>query len=98
VAIVNFAGVATEDINYGRRSKRAMGLLPSGLHDKARVKLARLHAAENLSDLPSLPGNRLEKLHGNRAGQYSIRINSQYRICFHWTANGAEPVEIVDYH
>ena len=68
------------------------------LHEKARVKLARLHAADSLNDLASLPGNRLEKLFGDRAGQYSIRINDQFRICFYWTNDGATEVEITDYH
>jgi toxin HigB-1 len=54
--------------------------------------------AENLQDLLSPPGNRLEKLKGDRAGQYSIRINDQWRICFNWTVNKAKDVDIVDYH
>jgi proteic killer suppression protein len=62
------------------------------------VKLARLHAADSLNDLASLPGNRLEKLSGNRAHQHSIRLNDQYRICFRWERDGAHEVEIVDYH
>jgi proteic killer suppression protein len=62
------------------------------------VKLARLHAAESLNDLASLPGTRLEKLVGDRAGQYSIRVNDQFRICFRWTNAGAADVEIIDYH
>jgi proteic killer suppression protein len=98
MAIVGFRNRATDDINYGRRSKAALRLLPGLLHDKARVKLARLHAAETLEDLASLPGNRLEKLAGSRAGQYSIRLNDQYRICFRWSSLGADTVEIVDYH
>jgi len=61
-------------------------------------KLLILDAAEQLSDLTVPPGNRLEKLRGDRAGQYSIRINQQWRICFRWTAAGAEDVSIVDYH
>jgi proteic killer suppression protein len=61
-------------------------------------KLAYLNAAERISDLAVPPGNRLEKLKGNRAGQYSIRVNDQYRICFKWVANGPEGVELVDYH
>jgi proteic killer suppression protein len=98
VAIRSFANPATEDINYARRSKRALRLLPATLHDKARVKLARLHAAESLNDLATLSGNRLEKLRGDRAGQHSIRLNDQYRICFVWKDLAAERVEIVDYH
>jgi len=57
-----------------------------------------LDAAETLGDLLVPPGNRLEKLAGNRAGQYSIRINQQFRICFRWTDAGPEDVEITDYH
>ena len=62
-------------------------------------KLTMLHAAAELRDLRSPPGNRLEALRGDRAGQYSIRINDQWRICFRWTEDGhAEDVEICDYH
>ena len=61
-------------------------------------KLLQLEIAKSLSDLKIPPGNRLERLTGNRMGQYSIRINEQYRICFVWTANGPEQVEITDYH
>jgi len=64
----------------------------------AERKLAQLHAAETLDFLRSPPGNRLEALRGDREGQYSIRINSQFRICFRWTNDGPEDVEIVDYH
>ena len=63
----------------------------------ARLKLVGLHAAISLEDL-SLPGLRLEKLDGDRKGQYSIRINDQYRICFKWGGNDAFEVEVVDYH
>lgn len=61
-------------------------------------KLAQLDAAQTLEFLRSPPGNRLEALKGDRAGQYSIRINDQYRICFRWSESGPEAVEIVDYH
>jgi proteic killer suppression protein len=61
-------------------------------------KLLILDAAETLGDLRVPPGNRLEKLRGDRAGQHSIRINQQWRICFRWTSAGPENVEIVDYH
>jgi proteic killer suppression protein len=70
-------------------------------HDMQRTafrKLLHLHRAVNLLDLGSLPGNRLESLKGDRAGQHSIRINDQWRICFRWTDNGVAEVEIVDYH
>ena len=65
---------------------------------QARRKLLLLHTAPNLNDLRSPPGNRLEALKGDRAGQHSIRINNQWRICFIWRDGGAESVEIVDYH
>ncbi len=64
----------------------------------ARRKLMYLHAARRLTDLRSPPGNRLETLKGDRQGQYSIRINSQWRICFRWQDGHAFDVEIVDYH
>ena len=64
----------------------------------ARRKLEMLEAVNKLEDLRNPPGNRLELLRGNRVGQYSIRINDQFRICFRWIGNEAENVEIVDYH
>lgn len=64
----------------------------------AERKLQQLLSAEALKDLKSPPGNRLEQLSGDREGQYSIRINDQWRVCFRWTDEGAEDVEIVDYH
>ncbi|MYN15515.1 excinuclease ABC subunit A [Rugamonas sp. FT107W] len=64
----------------------------------ARRKLQLIHAAAHLDDLRALPGNRLETLRGSRTGQYSIRINSQWRICFRWQGADAEDVEIFDYH
>ena len=64
----------------------------------ARRKLKQLEIAVCLDDLRILPGNRLEALRGDRAGQHSIRINDQYRLCFLWTDAGPEDVEIVDYH
>ena len=64
----------------------------------AQRKLRMLDDAENLEDLAAVPGNRLEALHGDRKRQHSIRINDQWRICFHWREEAAEGVEIVDYH
>jgi proteic killer suppression protein len=64
----------------------------------ARRKLRQMEIAMGLNDLRIPPGNRLEALRGNRKGQYSIRINDQYRICFRWTKAGAQDVEITDYH
>ena len=65
---------------------------------QATRRLTLLDSAETLQDLAALPGNRLEALRGDRAGQYSIRINVQWRICFRWTDDGPCDVEIVDYH
>lgn len=70
----------------------------SGIAKIASRKLAQLDAAETLEFLSSPPGNRLETLKGKRKGQYSIRINDQFRVCFRWTTEGPEGVEIVDYH
>jgi len=72
----------------------------SGFERPARLKLDRMEAATSLGDLAALPGNQFEALHGDRRGQYSIRINDQWRICFQWAdgAPGPSNVEIVDYH
>ena len=87
------------------RCADTQALFESGRHRRftaiaavATRKLAQLDAAETLEFLRSPPGNRLEALKGDRAGAYSIRINDQFRLCFRWTAAGAEDVEIVDYH
>ena len=69
-----------------------------GFSDQAVRRLTLLDSAETLHDLAALPGNRLEALRGDRAGQHSIRVNAQWRICFRWTADGPCDVEIVDYH
>lgn len=71
---------------------------PSQLQRSMLMKLAMIHAAIKLEDLRLPPGNRLEKLRGDREGVYSIRVNSQWRVCFRWTDGNAEDVEIVDYH
>lgn len=71
---------------------------PTDILAAVRRKLAILDAAETLSDLRSPPGNRLEALQGDRAGQHSIRINGQWRVCFVWQDDGPHEVEIVDYH
>ena len=80
----------------------ASGVAPKGfppdLLRRAELRLRALDHAAELQDLGSPPGNRLEALKGNRAGQYSIRINDQWRICFLWTSAGPQDVEIVDYH
>ena len=72
--------------------------LPHGIQRVAMRKLWMIHAAPDLMTLRAPPGNRLEALVGNRLGQYSIRINDQWRICFKWIDGGAHEVEIVDYH
>ena len=96
--IESFANAATEDIFNGVNSAEARRLLPRDLWKVAFRKLDQIDAATNLNDLRVPPGNRLESLKSDRAGQYSIRINNQYRICFEWTLRGANGVEIVDYH
>jgi toxin HigB-1 len=68
------------------------------IENQARTRLIRLNAAQSIKDLAALRGNRLEALKGKRAGQYSIRINDQFRICFKWGEKGPSDVEIVDYH
>lgn len=68
------------------------------IEEQARTRLIRLDSATSLEDLRALRGNRLEALIGNRKGQFSIRINDQYRICFNWEAKGPADVEITDYH
>lgn len=70
----------------------------SGIANVVVRKLAQLDVAQTLEFLRSPPGNRLEALRGGRAGQYSIRVNDQFRVCFRWTETGPEDVEIVDYH
>jgi len=70
----------------------------SAIANVAVRKLAQLDAAETLDFLHAPPGNRLEALKGDRTGQHSIRVNDQFRVCFRWTKNGPEDVEIVDYH
>lgn len=96
--IQSFANRGTQDIFYGVRSKDARKACPSKLRVIAARKLDLLDSAEEVADLKAPPRNRLEKLTGDRAGQYSIRINQQYRICFEWASSGPFNIEIVDYH
>lgn len=72
--------------------------LPPDIRKRVRVKLELLHRAHMLEDLRIPPGNRLEALQGARAGQHSIRVNDQFRVCFRWTGADAEDVKVVDYH
>ena len=90
--LVSFKCDDTEALANGRRVKRFVSV-----QSVARRKLRQLQIAGRLEDLRVPPGNRLEALKGDRAGQYSIRVNDQFRVCFRWTAAGAEDVEIVDY-
>jgi len=90
----DFADTETERIFGRERSRR----LPSDIQQTALRKLRMQDNATNLNDLRVPPGNRLERLAGDREGQYSIRINEQWRICFKWQAGDAYEVEVVDYH
>jgi proteic killer suppression protein len=92
--IESFASDETKKIFLGKTSTK----LPKDIQRTARRKLLYLDDADDLQDLIAPPGNRLEKLKGDRAGQYGIRINDQWRICFDWVGNKAKNVEIVDYH
>lgn len=92
--IRSFADKEAEKIWRGARSRK----LPADIQQIARRKLRMLNAASVLDDLRIPPANRLEALKGDRKGQYSIRINDQWRICFRWKAGDASEVEIVDYH
>jgi proteic killer suppression protein len=95
---MEFADRATRDLYNGVASKPALKVVPAALRQSALDKLTLLDAAVSLDQLKIPPGNRLEALRGDRAGQHSIRINDQFRICFGWTDVGAIDVEIVDYH
>lgn len=94
MAIQSFADARTEKVWRRQRTAR----LGADIQRAAQQKLRLLNAASTLNDLRVPPGNRLEKLTGNRAGQHSIRVNDQFRICFTWTAAGPTDVEIADYH
>ena len=93
--ILGYRDKRTRDFAAGQRVKAL-----AGMERAARLRLDRLEAATGLKDLAALPGNRFQALAGDRKGQYSIRINDQWRICFEWPeqALGPENVEIVDYH
>jgi len=93
--IVSYRDKRTREFAAGKRVKAF-----SGFERSAQLKLDRLEAATSMKDLAALPGNRFEALSGDREGQYSIRINDQWRICFEWPGGSVGPVkvEIVDYH
>jgi len=96
--IRSFADRGTEDVFDGVNSREARAVCPPELWTVARRKLTQINRVSELAELAVPPGNRLEGLKGNRAGQYSIRINEQYRICFRWKDSYADEVEITDYH
>ena len=92
--IKSFQDRDTELLFHGQKPRK----LPSEIWRRGTKKLLILHAATNLSELRVPPGNRLEKLRGDRSGQHSIRINDQWRICFQWRNDHVYQVEITDYH
>ena len=91
--IRSFKDARAEKLMGGRRVVELVNI-----EEQARTRLIRLDSAASLADLRALRGNRLEALSGGRKGQFSIRINDQFRICFKWSAKGPTDVEIVDYH
>ena len=96
--ILSFFNEGTEDIFNRKNSQAARTICPVSLWRVAQRKLDQLNAAVSLRSLAIPPGNRLEALDRERRGEHSIRINAQYRICFKWTEEGADRVEILDYH
>lgn len=92
--IRSFRDKETESVFHRVHSKK----LPYDIQRRAYTKLVQIHSAIQLSDLKSIPGNRFESLKGDRDGQFSIRINRQWRVCFVWKDGDAYNVEIVDYH
>lgn len=96
--IHSFADKATEELFLGVDSRRARRACPQALWAVVRRKLDQLNRVKDLPELSIPPGNRLERLRGNREGQHSIRINEKYRICFRWEENDAHQVEVTDYH
>ncbi len=96
--IQSFKNTGTEDIFNGENSKEARKICPNALWKIAARRLDQIDSVTVLHELKIPPGNKLEALSGDRNGQYSIRINDQYRICFVWTDLGPDQVEIIDYH
>lgn len=96
--IGSFADAATEDLFNGVESRRARAACPAALWPVVRRKLTQLNRVRERRELAAPPGNRLERLRGDRAGQHGIRINDQYRVCFRWEDGHANDVEAADYH
>jgi proteic killer suppression protein len=96
--IRSFADRGTEDVFDGLNTKEARAVCPPEIWPVARRKLDQLNRVRALANLAVPPGNRLERLKGDRLGQHSIRINDQYRVCFRWEVEYADDVEITDYH
>jgi len=98
MVIVSFRNRGTEDVFDGAVTSAARRVCSRAAWPVARRKLDQINRVQTLRELAVPPGNRLKPLRGNRQGQYSIRINDQYRVCFRWEAAGAHEVEITDYH
>jgi len=96
--IRSFKDPGTEDIFNGKNTKAARRTCPQSLWKVAARKLDQLDSVKSLDELRIPPGNQLEALTGDRKGQYSIRVNDQYRICFVWAETEPDEVEVVDYH
>jgi proteic killer suppression protein len=96
--VISFRDEGTEDVFNGRNTQAARKVCPQNVWRIAVRKLDQLDSVESLEELRIPPGNRLEALRGERLGQFSIRINDQYRICFIWADQGPSKAEIVDYH
>jgi len=96
--IQSFKTIGTEDIFDGLTSQAARKCCPQSIWPIARRKLDQINRVREFSELKVPPGNRLERLKGDRENQYSIRINQQYRICFIWEKGHAYKIEITDYH
>ncbi len=96
--IRSFADAATEDLFNGVDSRRARAACRADVWPVVRRKLTQINRVRDLRELAIPPGNRLERLGGSRRGQYSIRINQQYRVCFRWEDGYADQVEVTDYH
>lgn len=96
--IATFKGEVAEALWLDSYTSKGGKAFPADLRKVAKRKLAMVDAAKVLDDLKVPPGNRLEALKGDRAGQHSIRINDQWRVCFRWVGNQAHDVEVTDYH